>query len=54
MLKEMESLAQLFGCDFEKYNNNGIFGRVEPCIKGEYMLANLRNVLPSLCDRSGC
>ena len=38
--------VQLFG-DFEKNITTTELGEVEPCIKGEYTFANLRNVLPS-------
>lgn len=38
--------VQLFG-DFEENIQTAELGEVEPCIKGEYTLANLRNVLPS-------
>jgi len=38
--------VQLFG-DFEKNITTTKLGEVEPCIKGEYTFANLKNVLPS-------
>lgn len=38
--------VQLFG-DFEKNITTTGLGEVNPCIKGEYTFANLRNVLPS-------
>ena len=38
--------VQLFG-DFEKNITTTELGEVEPCIKGEYTFANLKNVLPS-------
>ena len=45
--------VQLFG-DFEKNITTTKLGEVEPCIKGEYTFANLKNVLRFLCGRFSC
>lgn len=43
--------VQLFG-DFKKNISSKDFGDVIPCIKGEYLLGNLQNVLPSYISES--